>query len=180
MTLESKDICFIEERLPNPIPGKVFKLLYRGLRVLNILLALVLVALFVKNREETIFSKDEGLKRRKQARRVAQSNMKKLNRLARSSTAKGTEKFFVELERSLTQYISDRWNLSTYGVTRKDLEDALAQHLGAKDPLSKELIQLYELCDESRFGKGLIPQASKKIGMKIFQDTVNRLERIRL
>lgn len=180
VTLESKDICFIEERLPNPIPGKVFKLLYRGLQVLNILLALVLVALFVKNREETIFSKDEGLKRRKQARRVAQSNMKKLNRLARSSTAKGTEKFFVELERSLTQYISDRWNLSTYGVTRKDLEDALAQHLGAEDPLSKELIQLYELCDESRFGKGLIPQASKKIGMKIFQDTVNRLERIRL
>lgn len=177
--LEAKDISFIAERLPDPLPAKVFHLAYRVLLGLNVLLLIVLGVLFFKSREEEIFSKDEGLKRRKRARAVAQMNLKKLGRLARGTKPEQTAAFFVELEHSLTQYISDKLNLSTYGVTRRDLEEALANLLGAEDPLLKELIQLYDLCDESGFGKGAIPQASKKIGMKIFQDTVNRLERVR-
>lgn len=179
VTLEAKDISYIAERLPDPGPAKVFRAAYLGLQVLDVLLLLVLIGLWLKSREADLFSKDEALKRRRLARSAANANMKKLQKLARSSDAGKTEAFFVELERSLTQYISDKWNLSTYGVTRRDLEEALTAHLGAEDPLLKELVELYQLCDESRFGKGSIPQASKKIGIKIFKDTVNRLERIR-
>ncbi len=177
--LESKDISFIDERLPDPLPGRVFEIIYRSLQAVNVVLLLVLAGLFFKSKEEELFSKDEALKRRRRARSTAQANMRKLGRLARASGAAKTAEFFVELERALTQYISDKWNLSTHGVTRRDLEVTLGKHLGSDDPLFRELIQLYELCDESRFGKGSIPQASKKIGMKILRDTLNRLERLR-
>lgn len=179
VTVEGKDISFIAEKIPDPMPAKIFGLIDRGLQAANVFLFLLLIALWAKSREADLFSKDEALRRRKFARSAAFSNMKKLKRLARSSDASHTSAFFVELEKSLTQYISDKWNLSTYGVTRQDLENELTRHLGAGDPLFKELVELYELCDESRFGKGTIPQASKKVGIKIFQDTVNRLERIR-
>ena len=64
-------------------------------------------------------------------------------------------------------------------MTRQDLEETLTAHFGAEDAHLKDVFELYHLCDESRFGKGSIPQASKKIGLKIFQDTVNRIERMR-
>ena len=66
MTLESKDICFIEERLPNPIPEK-FLNCFTGIAGFEYSPGPRAGRSFVKNREETIFSKDEGLKRRKQA-----------------------------------------------------------------------------------------------------------------
>ena len=105
--------------------------------------------------------------------------MNKLKKLARSSRDEDAVTFFVELEKAMTQYISDKWNFSTYGVTRQDLEGTLTAHFGADDAHLKDVLELYRLCDESRFGKGSIPQATKKIGLKIFQDTVNRIERMR-
>lgn len=179
VTLESKDIRFIAEKIPDPFPGKIFGAFYRGLQILNAVFLFALFGLWFKSREETIFSKDEALRRRKFARSGADVNLRMLKKLAHSSGTEKTMEFFVELEKALTQYISDKWNLSTYGVTRRDLEEELAGHLGADDPLLKEVVELYNLCDESRFGKGSIPQASKKVGLKIFQDTVNRIERIR-
>ena len=133
----------------------------------------------MKDRQDRLFSKDQALRRRKTARATASVNMKRLKKLAHSSKDEDAAAFFVELEKAMIQYIADKWNLSTYGVTRQDLEETLAAHFGAEDAHLKDVFELYRLCDESRFGKGSIPQASKKIGLKIFQDTVNRIERMR-
>jgi len=176
---ESKDIRYIDERLPEFLREGIAGTIYRALEGADLLLALLLLILWMKDRQDRLFSKDQALRRRKTARAMASTAMNKLRKLARSSKEADIAAFFVELEKAMTQYVADKWNLSTYGVTRHDLEETLTAHFGAGDAHLKDVFELYRLCDESRFGKGAIPQASKKIGLKIFQDTVNRIERMR-
>ncbi len=178
--LEGKDIRYINERLPKLWPSQILEWSERLLKAANVLMLLLLGVLVWKDREERIFSKDQGLKRRKLARAAAIASMKRLKKLTQSQESVDTGIFFVELEKAITQYLADKWNLSTYGITRRDLEDQLRQTLGDEDPLLRDVLELYHLCDESRFGKGNIPQASKKMGLKIFQATINRIERMRV
>lgn len=176
---EGKDIRYIDEKIPEGFPAHAAEGIYTVLLWGDLLLFVLLLVLWMKDRQDRLFSKDEALRRRKTARGTATANMRKLKRLAHSSKEEDATAFFVELEKAMIQYMTDKWNLSTYGVTRQDLEATLAAHFGADDAHLKDVFQLYHLCDEARFGKGSIPQASKKIGLKIFQDTVNRIERMR-
>lgn len=176
---EGKDIRYINEKLQEDFSTHAADRVYTILVWGDLLLFLLLVALWMKDRQDRLFSKDQALRRRKTARGTASVNMHRLKKLAHSSKDEDTTIFFVELEKAMTQYIADKWNLSTYGVTRQDLELLLTAHFGAEDAHLKDVLELYRLCDESRFGKGSIPQASKKIGLKIFQDAVNRIERMR-
>ncbi len=175
--LEAKDIRYIQERVSES--SALFDRIYRGFAWGDLFLLVVFAALWLKDRQERLFSKDEGLRRRKMARAVASANMRKLKKRSSSSKPEDVGLFFEELERAMTQYIADKWNLSAYGVTRQSLEEVLANHFGPEDPHLKDVLELYSLCDESRFGKGSIPQASKKVGMRIFQETVNRIERMK-
>lgn len=176
---EGKDIRYIDEKLPEFSRVRTADVFYTGLAWADLLLFALLLGLWMKDRRDRIFSQDEALRRRKTARGAVSVSMGRLKRLAGSSRDEDTVAFFVELERAMTQFIADKWNLSTHGVTRQDLENILTEHFGAGDGHLKDVLELYRLCDESRFGKGSIPQTSKKIGMKIFQDTVNRIERMR-
>ena len=176
---EGKDIRYINEKLPEVVWSTTEDLIFKGLLGGDVLLFVLLLVLWVKDRQDRLFSKDQALRRRKTARATASANMNKLKKLGRSSKEEDVAAFFVDLEKAMTQYVADKWNLSTYGVTRHDLEETLAAHFGAEDPHLKDVLELYRLCDESHFGKGSIPLASKKIGLKIFQDTVNRIERMR-
>ncbi len=176
---EGKDIRHIDEKLPDPFPSRTVDMTYKILMGADILLFLLLIFLWMKDRQDRLFSKDQALRRRKTARALASTNMHQLRKLVHSSKDEDVAIFFVELEKAMTQYLADKWNLSTYGVTRQNLEETLVAHFGSEDEHLKDVFELYRLCDESRFGKGSIPQASKKIGLKIFQDTVNRIERMR-
>jgi len=176
---EGKDIRYIDEKLPKAFSTHAVDLIYTILLWGDLVLFVLLVVFWMKDRQDRLFSKDQALRRRKTARRTASINMNKLKKLARSSDDKDTTVFFADLEKAMIQYIADKWNLSAYGVTRQDLAETLTTHFGADSALLKDVLALYRLCDEFRFGKGSIPQASKKIGLKIFQDAVNRIERIR-
>jgi hypothetical protein len=176
---EGKDIRYIDEKLPEIARTRAAGVAYKALLWGDLVLFILLLVLWMKDRQDRLFSKDEALRRRKTARAAASANMNRLRKLSHSSRDEDIAAFFVELEKAMTQFITDKWNLSTYGVTRQDLEGTLTEHFGADDAHLKDVLELYHLCDESRFGKGSIPQASKKIGLKIFQDTVNRIERMR-
>ncbi len=176
---EGKDILYIDEKLPEIPRVRAVNAAYKVLGGGDLLLFALLLILWMKDRQDRLFSKDQALRRRKTARMTASVNMRRLKKLAHSAKDEDIAAFFVELEKVMTQYLADKWNLSTYGVTRQDLEQTLVAHFGAEDEHLKNVFELYRLCDESRFGKGSIPQASKRIGLKIFQDTVNRIERMR-
>jgi hypothetical protein len=176
---EGKDIRYIDGKYSDVSPAEIADRVYEVLVWSDLLLFVLLFVLWMKDRQDRLFSKDQALRRRKTARAAAAMNMNKLKKLGRSSKEEDVAAFFVELEKAMTQYIADKWNLSTYGVTRRDLEETLTAHFGKEDTHLRDVFELYHLCDESHFGKGSIPSASKKIGLKIFQDTVNRIERMR-
>ena len=176
---EGKDIRYIDEKHPEAVRSRTTDMIYKVLLWGDLLLFVLLLVLGVKDRQDRLFSKDQALRRRKTARAAASANMNRLKKLGRSSKDEDVAAFFVNLDKAMTQYIADKWNFSTYGVTRRDLEETLTAHFGAEDPHLKDVFELYRLCDESHFGKGSIPLASKKIGLKIFQDTVDRIERMR-
>ena len=97
--------------------------------------------------------------------------MKRLN--------KKKDEYFDDAERVLTQYLSDKFNFSTHGITRQYLESQLREALGHEDALLEELHEFYRVCDESRFGRGEVPEVLKEKALKILKETVSRVEKMR-
>jgi hypothetical protein len=65
---EGKDIRHIDEKLPDIIPSRTADMAYKILMGTDILLYVLLVILWMKDRQDRLFSKDQALRRRKTAR----------------------------------------------------------------------------------------------------------------
>ncbi len=177
--VEKQDIRYIREKLPDEESKKFFAWLYRGLVGADIFLTLFVLFGLMQKRQEKIFSRDSALKRRKLAKSQAESRIRHLRSLARSHHPQGVIHFFEEVDKTLTQYLSDKLNLSAYGVTRSSLERELESIFGQEDPLYQNILELYHLCDESRFGKGDVPASQKNEALKILKSTISRMEKVR-
>lgn len=169
--LEGKDIRYIWEKMPDSrIPfyqSTAVKVLTAG----NLLLLLAVIGGFLRYQQEKVLSKDSALRRRKLARMKAERRMKRLD--------KKNAAYFDEAEKILTQYLSDKFNFSTHGITRYDLENQMREALGPEDPLLHELQEFYQVCDESRFGRGEVPEALKEKALRILRDTIARVEKMK-
>jgi len=102
-----------------------------------------------------------------------------LRALAGAPEPERTAEFFEEVEKILTQYVADKFNLSAYGMTRFDIERQLGETLGAGAALYREIMELYGICDESRFGRGDVPHERKKKALKILREAVGCMEKVR-
>ncbi len=172
---EAQDIRFIKEDLEDAREQALAKNIFTGVASGSILLTLLVGYGLLRRRREKVYASNTGLKRRSQARSRAEGRMKKIKALNKAETAE----YFEEIEKILTQYLSDKFNLSTHGVTRWDLEKQLEQAVGPEDPLLSDLRKLYEFCDESRFGKGTVPEEMKKTAFQILQRTLDRVEKMK-
>ncbi|HXV28150.1 MAG TPA: BatD family protein [bacterium] len=177
--VEGQDIRYIREKLPDVRPRKILSWVDRGLMGADILLALLVLIGLMQHRQQKIFAKDVALKRRKLAKSQARSRMRHLKRLGRSHGRQEVIRYYEEIDKTLTQYLSDKLNLSAYGVTRRDLEAEMESIFGKEDPLYQDILELYGLCDEARFGRGDVPSAEKNEALKILQLTIGRLEKVR-
>jgi hypothetical protein len=178
--MESQDIHYIEERLPNENHSRVLSFAVRVLMTANLLLFLALLFGFWQDYQERVFAKNSGLKRRRFARQNAEVRVRKMKKLAHSKKPEDMTEYFEEIDKTLTQYLSDKFALSAYGITRFDLERKLLEVLGEKDPLYQEIMSLYQLCDESRFAKASVAQEHKGKAMKILKQTISRVEKVRI
>ncbi len=174
--LEAKDILYIREKLPDGNSGKILDVVYRVFFAAGMLAALAVAIALWRDRKEKIYAKDHGLKRRKLARSMAESKLRRLKAGARSNKDNAGA-YFEEIEKILTQYLSDKFNLSAYGTTRMDLQEQLRETLGADNPLHQNISELYLICDESRFAKGTIPSDIRDNALKILRDTIERVEK---
>ncbi len=177
--VETQDIRYIREKLPDERPRNILNWLYRGFVGADIVFTLFVLLGLLQERQEKIFARDTALKRRKVARSQAESRIRHLQALARSHERREVMSYFEEIDKTLTQYLSDKLNLSVYGVTRSDLERELESILGPTDPLYKDILELYHLCDEARFGKGDVPSSQKSEALKILKQTIARMEKVR-
>lgn len=173
--VQGKDIRYIWEKAPEDNTAFSRPFYFLGLAGGNILMIFAVLFGLLRRRQEEVYSKDSALKRRKFARATAERNMGRLKRLK----GKREEAYFDEAEKILTQYLSDKLNLSAYGMTRYDLEFQLRETLGPEDPLFQDIRNFYEACESSRFGKGEIPGELKNKVLHILKETIARVEKMK-
>ncbi|MBP9865499.1 MAG: protein BatD, partial [Candidatus Omnitrophica bacterium] len=153
---EGDDIQYIRDQLGNEkvigMPARVLK----GTLAADLLISLLFVLGLLRIRREEIFSKDTALRRRKYAKQTAMSRMGTLNKYSRSDKPEEVIRFFNELDKVLTQYLSDKFNLSAFGATRHNFENELKKSLGSNHELHAEIAKIYALCEEARYGMGQI------------------------
>lgn len=177
--VEGRDIQYIWETLPSARADRIFRTAYYSFAAGDAILTLLIVIGLWRERREIIFSKDNALRRRKEARSQADARIRRLKSNKKANDVKDPGGYFEEIDKILTLYISDKFNLSAYGATREDLERELEQAMGAQDTLYQSILKLYRICDESRFGKGQVPNEVKHEALKILKETMNRVEKIR-
>lgn len=175
---EGRDIHFIQEAAVRK-EGQLLSLLIKVLIVLNILLTLLAIYGFFSERRDNSLEGNIALKRKKLARSHAENYIKRLKKLARSKKDEDEAAYFDGVGRTLTQYISDKFNLSSQGATQMEIDSMLATKLGTEDPLYKKIMDLYKVCDEARFARAALPKDAKATSMKTLQETISRMEKLK-
>jgi hypothetical protein len=175
---EGQDIRYIHERLPDERTETIVSGLYYLMLGLDILMAAWLILTFLQHRTERIYEKDNALRRRRQAKSQALSKAGKLRPLMNDAKDETGRVFFQEADKVLTQYLADKFNLSALGGTRMEVERELAKRLGTQDPLYKEIMDLYNIFDESRFGMVKVDKEIKHRALDVIRKSVQRMEKI--
>lgn len=174
--VESRDIHTIRETVTSGRAGSLFEMLYRGLAGLNIFLTLLFLAQLWRARIQDIYDKDHALRRRRTARQTAAAGVQRLKKRVRKDEEGAV--YFQEVDKVLTQYLTDKFNLSAYGGTRFEIEAKLLEILGAEDSLYEEILQIHRICDESRFGQVNVSREEKEKAIDVVSRTVQKVEKL--
>lgn len=176
--VEGKDIRYLETR----VPTQSFLQTARSVAIsvlagLNFLF-LALAGFFIyRKKHETYVSQNRSAYRYKKAKSVVMSEINALKKLVHEKDIASQTEFFNYLEKSMNQYFADKWNLSAFGTTRFEIDRRLRQEFGQKNETCQEIMDIYHLCDESRFGRGLIPESSKELALRVFEEVVGYMEK---
>lgn len=173
--VESRDIHTIRETFRAGDGLSLFEMIYRGLAGLNLLLTLLFLFQLWRARVQDLYDKDNALRRRRTARQTAAAGVQRLKKRVRKDEDAA---YFQEVDRVLTQYLTDKFNLSAYGGTRFEIEAKLLEVLGADDPLYEEILQIHRICDEARFGKVNVSREEKEKALEVLGKTIQRVEKI--
>ncbi|MSR76672.1 MAG: hypothetical protein EXS63_00380 [Candidatus Omnitrophica bacterium] len=177
--VEKRDIRYIQEKISKTGSPERTTLMLAVLGVIDIGLTIFLLLNYLTQKRTEIFSRNVALKRRTQAKSRAEKRLKKLISMMHRGDHGNEGLYFDEIEKILTQYLTDKFNLSTLGITRMDLEKKLEEILGPQDPFYQELMSLYSWCDISRFAKAAVSQEERNKAQLILKEAIYRLEKIR-
>jgi len=176
---EGDDIQYIRDQIGNEkvigMPGKVLKAALAA----DLFVSLLFILGLLRTRQEETFSKDTALRRRKHAKQNALARMGTLKKYSRSDKPEDVIRFFNELDKVLTQYLSDKFNLSAFGATRHNLESELKKSLSSSHELHAEIAKIYALCEEARYGMGQIQHEFRKQAIETLQRTIAVFEKIK-
>ena len=177
--LEAQDIRYIHEELSGGRPARILSFLYQGLALANAAgFSLVLYGM-LRRRREALLSRDPALRRRTLAKRMALRRMKDLGRLAKSSRSEEAHQFIGEADKVLTEYLSNRFNISAYQFTREWVERTLGEAWGEEEPLLQRIRQFYELTSETRFGRGIPPVEERNKILELIETVIRQVEKLK-
>jgi hypothetical protein len=177
--LEKKDIRYIQEIYPKSAFARRRYILMLSLGITNVILtSLLMLVYLLRFRSEKMY-KNVALKRKVMATATAEKAMKKLPKLMKGQDAEKEASFYEEVGKIMTQYLSDKFNLSTLGITQKDLEFKLIESLGSQDLLYQNILGLYETCEAARFARVTTNRADKDKALKVLKEMIHRFERMR-
>lgn len=176
---EGQDVRFIHEELPSKSAVKLQQLLYQALVVANLFaMALTGIGLY-RRRNEEILSRDVKLRKRKLARTHAGRRLKLLKRLAEGRKPEDSELFVAEAEKLLSEYFSNKFDISSYNLTKEWLREKLSEMWGGEDELTKQVLAFYDLTGETRFGRGSILGDERRELLRLMEMVIHRLEKLR-
>ena len=177
--LEGRDIRYLHEDWPSERAQKIPAVLFFILSLANGLgLGLVGNGL-LRSRREALFARDIAFKRRRLARSLARERLKVLKQLVKSKKPEEALRFMEEAEKILSDYLSNKFNVSSYDFTEKWLEEKLGEVINAEDPLHREIREFYLLSREARFGGGALPAEERKQYFDLIEKVIQRLEKPR-
>ena len=151
--LEAEDVQYIKERISDD-HRSALKFYVLGLSILNGFLTLLVLGLSLVRKRNEYLDQNVSLKRTLFAKKYAARGLNRLDRLSKSSTRQGqsNEVFFGEIAKVLNQYLSDKLNLSTYGLTQDLVKESL-QSRNVNPDLIQKIQNCYSVYDQIRFGK---------------------------
>lgn len=176
--LEAKDIRYIHEEFPWEGLPRIQRLVFQFLMAASLLGLLAVGSGLFRKRQETLFSRDTALKRRRLARSTALRQMKSLKQFTESQKPEDAARFLAEAEKVLNDYLSDKFNVSSYQLTREWLEERLARALGPEDPLRKRIGEFYEVAGETRFGRGILLAQERREFFELIKTVIERIEKL--
>ena len=106
-------------------------------------------------------------------------SMGTLKKYSRSDKPEEVIRFFNELDKVLTQYLSDKFNLSAFGATRHNFENELKKSLNSSHELHAEIAKIYALCEEARYGMGQVQHEFRTQAIETLKRTITVLEKIK-
>lgn len=175
--LESEDIQYIKERISASRQPDLSRITL-WLAVMNGVITFVCIGLAVLRKRDEYFEQNVPLKRNLYAKKYAGRGLRRLDRLAKSSSfdSKSDELFFEESTKILNQYLSDKLNLSPQGLTQSMIEQRLGER-GAEPETIRRIRECYDMCDQIRFGK-MGPQGTdRELVIKQIREIIYALER---
>lgn len=176
--LEAKDIRYLHEDFPSEGLAQIQSLLFQFLLGANLLGLLAVGGGLLRRRRELLFSRDSALKRRKLARATALRQMKPLKALVQSQEPEGATRFPGEAEKVFNEYLSHKFNVSPYHLTKEWLEEKLAAALGPEDPLLKQIQEFHEVVRETRFGRGILLAQERREFFELIKTVIERIEKL--
>lgn len=151
--LEGEDIYYIKEQLAS-LRAIRPDLFIPWLALLNGALTLAALGLGIARERSAYLERNISVKRTLLAKKHAMHGLKHLARLARASSddPKSVASFFDESAKVLNHYLSNKLNLSAYGMTRDTIELELTSR-GVERQTIETIRDCFDLCDQVRFGR---------------------------
>jgi hypothetical protein len=149
---------------------------FRGSGLFYLLLALPVAgnaALFAHLKRRERFAADVGLFRGRRASRVAKSRLKRARELM---SAGSEEAFFSEMDRAVTGYVADRFNVAAAGLTRERMAEMFGER-GVPEDLRRRTLACLERCDYGRFAARISAKDQMSALMSQGEEILTSLER---
>ncbi len=134
-------------------------------------LVLLMVSEWLRRRRERLAA-DPGMARASGVLRRALAQCQAARRLQQGKAAE----CYAEVFRSIQRYMGDRFNLSSDGLTRAELEQYL-QGRGAPAELVHEVLEVVDRCDAARFAPSAASADQAASTLQTVEAVLKRLER---
>ncbi len=178
--LEKQDIRFIHETLNQETWNHRLKLSNIILAILNVLLGFLIALHWVVQKRSEFFTRNVALKRKMFAGSEARRGLRQLDGLLKKSEPAKELEFFEKIEQILTQYLTDKMNLSTLGITRYDLETKLGEVMGSDLSLLHQIQNVFNTCESARFAKASIGKDEKARVYKELTQILSQLDHLKI
>lgn len=178
--LEKQDIRFIHEDRTKESSNQRLKTGIQILALIDLILLVLTLLHWGFQKHTEFFSQNVALKRKLFAGAAAKKNLRRLQSLMQQSDPEKQLEYFEKVEDILTQYLTDKMNLSVLGTTRFDLEIKLEESLGSEKGLLEKIRQIFSTCESARFAKVSMSRDEKIRVRKELVEILNRLDHIKL